>query len=156
MPSGEKIQAQVRVLFPSLACVSPRAVPLSPLLGCLLKCWLLSAGGGSARPPWQDWPSAPPASLPGCSQLWGCPLNLHVPHQALAGPVGEVAQLALVPSNLLDEAASKMAIQDFTRGQGTKAEDKPFSCRKPLLGSAENFTVYIKNSIRFPKFKFSK
>ncbi|NWI23690.1 P2RX5 protein, partial [Sula dactylatra] len=28
--------------------------------------------------------------------------------------------------------------------------------RKPLLASAENFTVYIKNSIRFPKFKFSK
>ncbi|NXO36145.1 P2RX5 protein, partial [Locustella ochotensis] len=28
--------------------------------------------------------------------------------------------------------------------------------KKPLLGSAENFTVYIKNSIRFPKFKFSK
>ncbi|XP_040473442.1 P2X purinoceptor 5 isoform X7 [Falco naumanni] len=27
---------------------------------------------------------------------------------------------------------------------------------KPLLGSAENFTVYIKNSIHFPKFKFSK
>nr|XP_010299671.1 PREDICTED: P2X purinoceptor 5 isoform X2 [Balearica regulorum gibbericeps] len=26
----------------------------------------------------------------------------------------------------------------------------------PLLASAENFTVYIKNSIRFPKFKFSK
>lgn len=35
-------------------------------------------------------------------------------------------------------------------------ENKPFSSRKPLLGSAENFTVYIKNSIRFPKFKFSK
>uniref|UniRef100_A0A8C3UK63 P2X purinoceptor n=1 Tax=Catharus ustulatus TaxID=91951 RepID=A0A8C3UK63_CATUS len=30
------------------------------------------------------------------------------------------------------------------------------SAWKPLLGSAENFTVYIKNSIRFPKFKFSK
>ncbi|XP_010572015.1 PREDICTED: P2X purinoceptor 5 isoform X1 [Haliaeetus leucocephalus] len=28
--------------------------------------------------------------------------------------------------------------------------------KKPLLASAENFTVYIKNSIRFPKFKFSK
>ncbi|NWI95553.1 P2RX5 protein, partial [Pitta sordida] len=28
--------------------------------------------------------------------------------------------------------------------------------KKPLLGSAENFTVYIKNSIRFPKFGFSK
>ncbi|XP_018413150.1 PREDICTED: P2X purinoceptor 5 isoform X2 [Nanorana parkeri] len=26
----------------------------------------------------------------------------------------------------------------------------------PLLGKAENFTVYIKNSIRFPKFNFSK
>ncbi|KAM3936376.1 P2X purinoceptor 5 isoform 3-T3 [Leptodactylus fuscus] len=26
----------------------------------------------------------------------------------------------------------------------------------PVLGKAENFTVYIKNSIRFPKFKFSK
>ncbi|OCT91145.1 P2X purinoceptor 5 [Xenopus laevis] len=26
----------------------------------------------------------------------------------------------------------------------------------PLLGKAENFTVYIKNSIRFPKFDFSK
>ncbi|XP_063811900.1 P2X purinoceptor 5 isoform X1 [Pseudophryne corroboree] len=26
----------------------------------------------------------------------------------------------------------------------------------PLLGKAENFTVYIKNSIRFPKFAFSK
>ncbi|XP_027646878.2 P2X purinoceptor 5 isoform X2 [Falco peregrinus] len=28
--------------------------------------------------------------------------------------------------------------------------------KKPLLASAENFTVYIKNSIHFPKFKFSK
>ncbi|NXI56248.1 P2RX5 protein, partial [Chloroceryle aenea] len=28
--------------------------------------------------------------------------------------------------------------------------------KKPLLACAENFTVYIKNSIRFPKFKFSK
>ncbi|KAG8450403.1 hypothetical protein GDO86_002891, partial [Hymenochirus boettgeri] len=28
--------------------------------------------------------------------------------------------------------------------------------KKPLLGKAENFTVYIKNSIRFPKFDFSK
>ncbi|XP_033028316.1 P2X purinoceptor 5 [Lacerta agilis] len=28
--------------------------------------------------------------------------------------------------------------------------------RKPLLANAENFTVYIKNSIRFPRFKFSK
>ncbi|NWQ78979.1 P2RX5 protein, partial [Columbina picui] len=27
--------------------------------------------------------------------------------------------------------------------------------KKPLLATAENFTVYIKNSIRFPKFKFS-
>ncbi|XP_034883394.1 P2X purinoceptor 5 isoform X3 [Mirounga leonina] len=27
---------------------------------------------------------------------------------------------------------------------------------KPLLGKAENFTVYIKNFIRFPKFNFSK
>lgn len=28
--------------------------------------------------------------------------------------------------------------------------------RKPLLGEAEDFTVYIKNFIRFPKFNFSK
>ncbi|XP_071620999.1 P2X purinoceptor 5 isoform X6 [Heliangelus exortis] len=28
--------------------------------------------------------------------------------------------------------------------------------KKPLLANAENFTVYIKNSVRFPKFKFSK
>ncbi|XP_048823193.1 P2X purinoceptor 5 isoform X2 [Lagopus muta] len=28
--------------------------------------------------------------------------------------------------------------------------------KKPLLASAENFTVFVKNSIRFPKFKFSK
>uniref|UniRef100_A0A8D0L3F9 Integrin subunit alpha E n=1 Tax=Sphenodon punctatus TaxID=8508 RepID=A0A8D0L3F9_SPHPU len=28
--------------------------------------------------------------------------------------------------------------------------------KKPLLANAENFTVYIKNSIRFPKFRFSK
>ncbi|KAM4700258.1 P2X purinoceptor 5 isoform 1-T1 [Discoglossus pictus] len=28
--------------------------------------------------------------------------------------------------------------------------------KTPLLGKAENFTVYIKNSIRFPKFNFSK
>ncbi|XP_042298310.1 P2X purinoceptor 5 [Sceloporus undulatus] len=28
--------------------------------------------------------------------------------------------------------------------------------KKPLLAHAENFTVYIKNSIRFPRFKFSK
>ncbi|XP_061460756.1 P2X purinoceptor 5 isoform X2 [Rhineura floridana] len=28
--------------------------------------------------------------------------------------------------------------------------------KKPLLANAENFTVYIKNSIRFPRFKFSK
>ncbi|XP_066057909.1 P2X purinoceptor 5 isoform X2 [Chamaea fasciata] len=34
--------------------------------------------------------------------------------------------------------------------------EKRYKPKKPLLGSAENFTVYIKNSIRFPKFKFSK
>lgn len=28
--------------------------------------------------------------------------------------------------------------------------------RKPLLGKAEDFTIYIKNFIRFPKFNFSK
>lgn len=28
--------------------------------------------------------------------------------------------------------------------------------RKPLLGEAKDFTVYIKNFIRFPKFNFSK
>ncbi|XP_053562074.1 P2X purinoceptor 5 isoform X2 [Bombina bombina] len=28
--------------------------------------------------------------------------------------------------------------------------------KTPLLGKAENFTVYIKNSVRFPKFNFSK
>ncbi|KAG7279370.1 hypothetical protein CRUP_001278 [Coryphaenoides rupestris] len=30
------------------------------------------------------------------------------------------------------------------------------SCREPLLSGAENFTVYIKNFVRFPKFEFSK
>uniref|UniRef100_A0A8C0EHR1 P2X purinoceptor n=1 Tax=Bubo bubo TaxID=30461 RepID=A0A8C0EHR1_BUBBB len=45
----------------------------------------------------------------------------------------------------------------FSMWAGYKRKaDKPFSFRKPLLASAENFTVYIKNSIRFPKFKFSK
>ncbi|XP_037666567.1 P2X purinoceptor 5 isoform X2 [Choloepus didactylus] len=34
-----------------------------------------------------------------------------------------------------------------------EAKSKPV---KPLLGKAEDFTVYIKNSIRFPKFNFSK
>ncbi|XP_077168034.1 P2X purinoceptor 5 isoform X1 [Paroedura picta] len=34
--------------------------------------------------------------------------------------------------------------------------EKKSKPRKPLLANAENFTVYIKNSIRFPKFKFSK
>ncbi|KAM7139559.1 LOW QUALITY PROTEIN: P2X purinoceptor 5 [Macrochelys suwanniensis] len=34
--------------------------------------------------------------------------------------------------------------------------EKKSKPRKPLLVNAENFTVYIKNSIRFPKFKFSK
>ncbi|KGL84375.1 P2X purinoceptor 5, partial [Tinamus guttatus] len=34
--------------------------------------------------------------------------------------------------------------------------EKRYKPKKPLLGSAENFTIYIKNSIRFPKFKFSK
>lgn len=28
--------------------------------------------------------------------------------------------------------------------------------RVPLLGKAENFTVYIRNFIKFPKFDFSK
>lgn len=93
----EKRSKPKYVLFPSLsclACVSLRAVPVSPLLGCLLECWLFSAGGGSARPLWQHWPSAPLASFPGCSQLSGCPLNLHAAHQPLAGTVGEVARLA--------------------------------------------------------------
>lgn len=31
-----------------------------------------------------------------------------------------------------------------------------FLSREPLLSEAENFTVYIKNFIRFPKFEFSK
>ncbi|XP_073473003.1 P2X purinoceptor 5 isoform X1 [Aquarana catesbeiana] len=34
--------------------------------------------------------------------------------------------------------------------------EKKKKLRAPLLGKAENFTVYIKNSIRFPKFNFSK
>ncbi|XP_077021686.1 P2X purinoceptor 5 [Tamandua tetradactyla] len=34
-----------------------------------------------------------------------------------------------------------------------EAKSKP---TEPLLGKAEDFTVYIKNSIRFPKFNFSK
>ncbi|XP_062448217.1 P2X purinoceptor 5 isoform X1 [Rhea pennata] len=34
--------------------------------------------------------------------------------------------------------------------------EKRSKSKKPLLASAENFTIYIKNSIRFPKFKFSK
>lgn len=38
----------------------------------------------------------------------------------------------------------------------SSAAHQAFSSRTPLLASAENFTVYIKNSIRFPKFKFSK
>nr|XP_060612823.1 P2X purinoceptor 5 [Anolis sagrei ordinatus] len=35
-------------------------------------------------------------------------------------------------------------------------EEKKSRPKKPLLANAENFTVYIKNSIRFPRFKFSK
>lgn len=31
-----------------------------------------------------------------------------------------------------------------------------FTSREPLLSEAENFTIYIKNFIRFPKFEFSK
>lgn len=31
-----------------------------------------------------------------------------------------------------------------------------FVSREPLLSEAENFTIYIKNFIRFPKFEFSK
>lgn len=38
----------------------------------------------------------------------------------------------------------------------TNLSNPSFLSRKPLLANAENFTVYIKNSIRFPKFKFSK
>ncbi|KAM9034859.1 P2X purinoceptor 5-like isoform 2-T2 [Sarcophilus harrisii] len=34
--------------------------------------------------------------------------------------------------------------------------EKPTKPTKPLLGKAEDFTVYIKNSICFPKFNFSK
>ncbi|KAM5181468.1 P2X purinoceptor 5 isoform 1-T1 [Mantella aurantiaca] len=34
--------------------------------------------------------------------------------------------------------------------------EKKQKLKVPLLGKAENFTVYIKNSIRFPKFNFSK
>ena len=30
------------------------------------------------------------------------------------------------------------------------------SLTEPLLSGAENFTIYIKNFIRFPKFEFSK
>ncbi|KAM9031551.1 LOW QUALITY PROTEIN: P2X purinoceptor 5-like [Sarcophilus harrisii] len=36
------------------------------------------------------------------------------------------------------------------------ADPTCWTCRKPLLGKAEDFTVYIKNSICFPKFRFSK
>ncbi|XP_068122284.1 P2X purinoceptor 5 [Hyperolius riggenbachi] len=34
--------------------------------------------------------------------------------------------------------------------------EKKQELKTPLLGKAENFTVYIKNAIRFPKFNFSK
>ncbi|XP_075999428.1 P2X purinoceptor 5-like [Genypterus blacodes] len=34
--------------------------------------------------------------------------------------------------------------------------ERNFKPRHPLLPEAENFTIYIKNFIRFPKFKFSK
>lgn len=48
--------------------------------------------------PWQDWPSSPRCLAhrlsQGCSQLSALPLNLHAPHQLLAGSVVKVAWLA--------------------------------------------------------------
>lgn len=67
MPSGEKIQAQVRgcpMLFPSLsclACVSFRVVSGLPLLVCLLDYWLFQS---RREPAW------PPAGLALCSPAW--------------------------------------------------------------------------------------
>ncbi|KAM9801337.1 P2X purinoceptor 5-like [Neosynchiropus ocellatus] len=34
--------------------------------------------------------------------------------------------------------------------------EQPFKPKRPLLTNAENFTIYIKNFIQFPKFQFSK
>lgn len=42
------------------------------------------------------------------------------------------------------------------QGQGLLDRLSILIFRKPLLGKAEDFTVYIKNFIRFPKFNFSK
>lgn len=100
----------------------------SMCLVCKLELLGLCATQGSSCVPYAwvlagmsllDWPSAPPASLPGCSQLSGCPLNLHAPPWG-SGTAG------LVPSNLLDEAASKVAIQDFIHGQGSKRTNSSF------------------------------
>lgn len=124
------------------------------LAGMLAAQWGLFRG--SARLPLAGLALCSPCFCP-----WLLPALGVSPGPACSSPTpcwhcGGSGTAGLVPHNLLDKAASKMAIEDFTCGQGTKTENKPFSCRKPLLGSAENFTVYIKNSIRFPKFKFSK
>ena len=41
-------------------------------------------------------------------------------------------------------------------GQGFLTGCPGLVFRKPLLGKAEDFTIYIKNFIRFPKFNFFK
>lgn len=43
-----------------------------------------------------------------------------------------------------------------SRGRASWTDSPGLVFRKPLLGKAEDFTVYIKNFIRFPKFNFSK
>ncbi|XP_074153854.1 P2X purinoceptor 5 isoform X4 [Sminthopsis crassicaudata] len=49
-----------------------------------------------------------------------------------------------------------MAVAPVRFLPGAPWRSQPSPRKKPLLGKAEDFTVYIKNSICFPKFNFSK
>lgn len=158
MPSGEKIQAQVCPVskLELLGLCVTQGSSCVPSAWVLARMLAVQCRRGLCKAPLAGLALCSPCFVP-----WLFPALGVSPEPARSSPTpcwhcGGSGTAGLVPSILLDEAASKMAIQDFTRGQGTKTENKPFSSRKPLLGSAENFTVYIKNSIRFPKFKFSK
>lgn len=88
-----------------------------------------------------------------------CPESVNIPdalcHQDEDCPEGQavVAGNGVKTGRCLKDRDSIRGSCEVLAWCPVEKRSKP---KKPLLASAENFTVFIKNSIRFPKFKFSK
>uniref|UniRef100_A0A669BU86 P2X purinoceptor n=1 Tax=Oreochromis niloticus TaxID=8128 RepID=A0A669BU86_ORENI len=83
---------------------------------------------------------------------------IETPNQRL----GFCAESSKVPDGRCETDDDCMEGEPVTAGHGEGCSlhfshlPVSFVSREPLLSDAENFTIYIKNFIRFPKFEFSK